>query len=507
MILWLSGVLLTASALLGGGSRAGFLGDVYVQLLAVPLLLASLWALAEKYPDFTDFRAAVLERRSPDSLLMLAALVALCLPLVQLLSLPTLLGRDWALSDAPASILGGTQADGVWRGFSVTSDATWSAVVSIIPAIAIFAGVSQLDAVSRLRLTGVVIALGTLGLVIGFLQIAQGPQSGLRFFAITNPTEAVGFFANRNHFAAQIYTTLVFAAVWFAFTVRNAAGATLRDSRALLWLAVALVLLITALAGITLARSRAGLLLAFAAIAGIVAMIFAGTRSSQDGRRASSRRSSRRIAMAALGVAVLFAAQFGMQRIMSRFENDPMEDLRWPLASVTLRAALDNLPFGTGFGSFIPVYASLERPEDMSVAYANRAHNDWAEFLLEAGLPGAAIAALFLWWLVAKAMAIWRPGAAEPEDDHAMLQRGATVVIALLLVHSLLDYPLRTTAMATLFAFACALLIDPPFRAVPVEAAPPPAKHKRRKRQPLFSPETPRDTWGEDVHWPDEWRR
>lgn len=44
----------------------------------------------------------------------------------------------------------------------------------------------------------------------------KGLMSSLRFFEYTNPTEAVGFFANRNHFAALLYTVMLFAAVWAA---------------------------------------------------------------------------------------------------------------------------------------------------------------------------------------------------------------------------------------------------------------------------------------------------
>jgi hypothetical protein len=36
------------------------------------------------------------------------------------------------------------------------------------------------------------------------LQVAQGPRL-LRLFAVTNLSEAVGFFANRNHFAALLF--------------------------------------------------------------------------------------------------------------------------------------------------------------------------------------------------------------------------------------------------------------------------------------------------------------
>ena len=41
------------------------------------------------------------------------------------------------------------------------------------------------------------------------------------------------------------------------------------------------------------------------------------------------------------------------------------------------------------------------------------------------------------------------------------LTRAAGLVVLLLIAHSFVDYPLRTNAMLGVFAFACALLVDP----------------------------------------------
>ena len=67
---------------------------------------------------------------------------------------------------------------------------------------------------------------------------------------------------------------------------------------------------------------------------------------------------------------------------------DPLEDLRVPLAGTTFEAALRSLPFGTGLGSFVPVYGVVEKESDIFAGFANRAHNDLAEILLETGVFG-----------------------------------------------------------------------------------------------------------------------
>ena len=500
MIFLLSAVVLAAAVLLGGGSRAGFLGDVAVQLLAIPLFLASLWCWSDKS------EAVSLWRRPTSLLLFLIALLSVVLVFVQLLPLPPILASEWLwVHDRPAEA-GGAVADETWRRLSLTPMASWAAVASMLPPIAVFAGVSQLDAVARFRITALVIGLSALALLLGFLQIVQGPHSGLRFFEFTNPSEAVGFFANRNHFASLLYTALVFAAVWFSFAARDFVKHGTLDTRAILWFAAAAALLIATIAGLALARSRAGLVLALAAIGGIVAMFFVDDRKAGKGRDSSSR-FVRRLALGALGLAVLFATQFGLSRVMTRFEVDPLADLRITLTAATLRTALESLPFGTGIGSFVPVYLTKEKTQDLFADYANRAHNDWAELLLETGVFGLAIAVLFLWWFIARAIAVWRSRPAAGLDHHLPLQRAATLAIMLLLAHSLVDYPLRTTAMVTIFAFSCALLIEPPASAAPAEP-PPRRSSRRRKERPAASPEAPSEgAWDADMEWPEAWKK
>ena len=94
--------------------------------------------------------------------------------------------------------------------------------------------------------------------------------------------------------------------------------------------------------------------------------------------------------------------------------------------------------------------------------YANHAHNDAVELWLETGIFGIVLIGAFLTWFGFRAAAIWRgpsPPGAEPIDR--LLMRAGTLIVALLLVHSLVDYPLRTGAMMAIMAFACALLIEP----------------------------------------------
>ena len=86
-------------------------------------------------------------------------------------------------------------------------------------------------------------------------------------------------------------------------------------------------------------------------VAGLSSLLLAWRHDrGQSGRRLL------RFAIGANLVALLLAFQFGFVGFMQRVEEQGIEDLRWPVAQVTSQAAIANLPFGSGFGTFVPVY-------------------------------------------------------------------------------------------------------------------------------------------------------
>ena len=496
-------VVLAAALLFGGGSHAGFMGDVYVQLLAAPLLVLSCQ---------TGWRGELVDRvrQSSGWLIMGVTAVLLLAVILQIVPLPV----GVVSSQVPDAALLGERFRSSWGGISAAPAATWAAAISMLPPLAIFVAVSQLAVPARFWLIWLVTALGALSLLVGLLQIAQGAGSYLRFFEFTNTDDAVGFFANRNHFAALLYCTLVFASVWFAFTANDFIKPGALNTRAILWFAAAAALLVATIAGLAMARSRAGIFLAMAGIAGVAALFWASGRLKVDGRVGHHHGVTQRnrqisgVAIAVLGVAVVFAMQFGLHRMLTRFDSDPLEDLRMALTPITFGLALENLPFGSGLGTFVPVYAAGERAADLFTGYANRAHNDFAEFLLETGLFGLVTLGLFLTWVGMRIVSAWRREAPSDDDGHLILQRGASLVIMLLLAHSLVDYPLRTTSLAALFALACAILIQPPEYERPIVAEPSDPKPKRRRRRsPPRLLHEPVPCGSVETDWGEIWRK
>lgn len=447
--MYVSVCLLWICLLLGGGTRAGFLGDVVIQIIAIPALLYGL---------------AIMDwRRNIGAVIFCAALALI--PLAQLLQLPPQLwillpGRE-VLSEAYDIV----QQPRPWLPMSMKPEATWLSVLSLLPPIAVLFLTAGLNSRSRIFVARTVVVFALLSVALGLLQLAQGPLSPLRFFAITNPTEAVGFFANRNHFAALLYCAMLFAASLAVSDILNVSGQTWRallQSRSIMIIAGSLTIIAVIVIAQTMARSRAGLLLSIIGLIAVPALALTYARHGEQSHGQNHAQwATAKAVVATAAFSIVFALQFALYRILERFAVDPLEDARVHFAENTFALAKDYFPFGTGLGTFVPVYALHERPADVTHYFANRAHNDVLEVLLEAGLPAAILMLVFLFWWGLRTLQVWRAQARSTKEVERSLMKAATVALALLAVHSLVDYPLRTSALMAIAAFCCGLLLEP----------------------------------------------
>ena len=380
---------IAAALVLGGGTRGGFLSDAVLELLAIPALLVALWSLFQGIEGGTQ-----ITRRSHWCVAICSAIVLL--PIVQLIPLPPWIWTRLPDRDAVKATFDLLNGVRPWMPISVSPNATWLSLASLLPPIAIFIGTVQLGFRERRGLSMVIIAAAVVGAFVGLIQVAQGPTSSLRFFAFTNTNEAVGFFANRNHFASLMYTVLLFDGVWalhFAFKIRSWTNLKSINPVIIAALTASFLILIVLLAGDAVARSRAGLGLAMAALAGIIAV------ASVD-RRKRSGAGPAKLLLGATILAVILVVQFALYRILDRFGIDPLADARIVFAHNTIRAAMAFMPFGSGLGTFVPVYAMFEQPGDTFVhIYANHAHNDLLELWLETGIMGMLLLGVFVVWL------------------------------------------------------------------------------------------------------------
>jgi O-antigen ligase len=516
-----AGAFALLCCLLLGGSTVL---DAILELLAIPALLLALISLVELPVWRTKTRT--------DAYWVLAFCFAIALlPLVQLVPLPpsiwtVLPGRNELVKIF--DLIGGPTP---WMPISVSPRATWLSFLSLLPPMAIFLLVIQMNHHERRTLILFIIAFGVVSAFLGLMQVAGGENSPLRFYAVAYSTDAVGFFANRNHFAALLYTVLLFVAVWaidVGFETESWTNIRSFDAARIMAATATFLSLVVVIAGEAMTRSRAGLALTIAAL--LAAFVLALT----DQRNVSGAKPSK-LLLAAIFLAVILIVQFALYRILERFAADPLGGARQVFAHNTIVAAKSFFPFGSGLGTFVPVYAMFEKPIDtIANNYVNHAHDDILELFLETGIMGALLLCLFVIWFGFSSFKLWRRSLADTSAFDCTLGRAATVVIGLLLAHSFVDYPMRNVAITAVFAVSCALLIEPLGLAGPAMRGALAPTRKKARRKPELSRSTPnlpeqklpvaaasvvpaRGTvasntpqaggrWGEGIEWPDEWR-
>jgi len=366
-------------------------------------------------------------------------LAGLLLILVQLIPLPPAL---WTALPGRGFVVEGLRAMGLepgWMPLSLSPPQTRLSFLAFLPPVAAFIGVLSLSREQQWTTFAIIILCA---LAQSFLGMAQKFGIAPYFYEYTNVGYATGTFANRNFLAALLYSSIPLI---FALAARAARQGRINNLAVLLITGAALFVIFVGLAS---AGSRAGILLAMVAFIGSAALFWGGTSST------SSRTAQTRWKVIAVIAAVLVLGQFGMLTILRLAQLDAINDLRLQLYETTLRASWLYFPFGSGFGTFVPIYQMAETPESRLGAYVNHAHNDWLELWLEGCVPVAFILLAFLVWFGRRLYSLWRPQYSGANN----LSRAASLGCGLLLAHSLVDYPLRQPALAALFGLFCGLL-------------------------------------------------
>jgi O-antigen ligase len=439
------------ACLILGGSAQGIWQNMLLQLAGIAIIA---WAAVDK-GDAPISRSA--------RQLLYLAILAIVIVALQLVPLPPSL---WTNLGPRQAIAQGFRALGMAipaEPISLAPASTLDSLLGIIPPLAIVAAMVRLKAY-RPQWLAVALVAGTLaGIALGAAQVASssGDVSHWYLYEDTNPGRGVGFFANANHMASLLVLTIPFLGAMVA------AGKTSSMQRYSAIVAVAAGLGIVIVVGLALNRSLAGYGLALPVIAASVLLVLPP----------ASRLRLWVVALAGVlvigSVVALETTPIGSGKIGEHATGSV--DSRAQILSTTLKATGDFMPFGSGLGSFTAVYPLYERPEQVTGEYVIHAHDDFAEIALELGAAGIVLMLLFLAWWTAAVWRAWRTAEGGP------FARAAAIASAAVLVHSLVDFPLRTAAIAACFGMCLALLADS-------RSAPPREKPtlKRRHRHVEF---------------------
>lgn len=419
-----SGVFLLALCLFLGGGQGG-LGDVTCQVLALVLI------------GFSSVRHVMDPAARLPSVALVAAIIT-AVPLFQLLPVPESI---WAAAPGREAILTSLRGFGIEPAdrVSLTPLATERGLYWLLPAIALFLSSLQYGSNCRRFLVVTIISIAAVSVLLGLAQLAGGEASPLRFYKVTNLREAVGFFANRNHLASLLVVALPFAIVQ-AISVMEARTPSRRGSSRAVGMVLMGGIVALLILGIALARSRAGMALGMVAV-GVTAILVAH-KSPGIG--------ARRWLFAVLAIGVAISIQFAFFGVLERLRKDPLDDGRLQYLSVVAVAASEYRPIGTGIGGFRRAYEAADPAPGAN--FVNHAHNDWAELWMETAWAGVA-------GLIAAILVV--VGSRTPGRERGALETAAVLGVVLLMLHSFVDYPLRTTALLAVFGVLAALGFGP----------------------------------------------
>ncbi|RWO63532.1 O-antigen ligase family protein [Mesorhizobium sp.] len=401
---YLLGSVLFLSLLIGGGTASGLYTDTLIEVAAI-ISAAAVFSQTSG-------------QRIPYTILWLL-IFAVALVILQIVPLPAAIfnGLRPELLLGDSGLVGETR----FRFVSVGVGRTVESLLYLVALAAFFLSVLRL----RVEQVHALLPFFFLGVICNGLAgaIQYSLSDDIAIEGLLPFTINAGLFANENHFAALLFVSIPFVAYYGLFR-----GHLLSGSLGL----VTLLLLLLA------AGSRAGVLIGLAIT--VLSIVFLSARSRVSGLS---------ILAIFIGLSVY---TIGAWTRLDAEVLDP-DFGRGEFARTTIEGIKENLATGVGFGTFQKAYQIYEKEGMIFKQYVNHAHNDYLEIAFEGGVIAILLMMFYFILLLAGLVRIRR----DP------LQKAAFLSVSFLLIHSLVDYPLRTEALAMTFAFMNAIIFHKGF--------------------------------------------
>lgn len=432
---WLAAALLGAALVLGGGGSPAPLPELALELLAALILAAWTWL-----PDSRE------QWRRVPAPVRIVTLLTIAVPLLQLVPLPPALWQALPGRDLQREALALIDLDQTWRPISLAPHRTLASLLSLLPPLLMLAMTSTLDRAARLRLVWVVLVVAIAALLLGALQLTGGETSPAHLY---DEVRAVltGFQANRNSTADFLLVAMLSWPLLLRVLIEQR---RVPDNRVLVLGLAGGGLALFAL-GVVLTASRTGIVLVPVPLVASLWLL----RAWLPLERKYVLGAAVTLAVLALLALLLVRANPTLAAVAGRF--DFSGELRPQLWRDGLYAMQKYFPVGVGMGDFVPALLADERLEVVRPFLPNRAHNDYLELAVEAGAAGIAALGLSIWLVLREGWRAWR----DPARNTAGLVLFAMSGLLVFGLHSAVDYPFRSMAMACLGAVCAGLLMAP----------------------------------------------
>jgi O-antigen ligase len=396
-------------------------GTVHQPILALfyvsTAIVAILWAIDAWSSGFLRFNR---------SWLQLPLIAAIVFGLFQLIPFGT------------AADVGGVS--GIPRTISQDPYSTQFAVLHWLALLIYFAvALSFIDSGKRLR--KVVYVITIFGFIFAFFAIIQVVLSPDKIYGIYEPRFArpFGSFVNRHNFAAYMEMTLALPLGLFF------SGAVEKDKRLLYLTAIALMGVALILSG-----SRGG----FISLLGeVFFLVLVTTKANGPGKLLLRIGAAAALIACIIVGTVLLGGESSLTRFAESVEMKDPSTSRVHIWNTTINIIGQNPVFGSGLNAFGIAYTAQDTLNGME--RAEQAHNDYLQTLSDGGIVGGLIGLAFL-------VLLFRTGL-NSIKTHNKFRRGVAVGALAgcfaILVHSMFDFVLHTTAIAFLFLTLVALVV------------------------------------------------
>jgi O-antigen ligase len=466
------GAMLVFAPLIMGGNRP--LPLLILELAAVILLCLHLLQLSSIQP------------LSRPLLILLGGLVAL--PLVQLFPLPEFVW-NWlpgrSIYGVASSAVGSASG---YRSLSLIPKITETALLALLVPIAVFLATVSTSEAQLKQLTNLFIGLAVLQAIIGLAQFGTGSMTVLPGFEGEAISAAHGTYPNSDHLAGFLEMALPVALGLLIANIQignnlpsnsirkmpirqrisRLFSSGIRFNRVAIYGAAGLAILL----GLTFSHSRTGVALAMLGIL-VCSLVF--------GSRVGGQRSSR-LVVAFTVIAIALSLEIGLTSVLSRFTSKGMtDDMRWSIYAATIQGIREFFPIGSGLGTYPAVFRRFQ-PGNIP-DFVNHAHNDYLEWLFEGGLVAALLMVGFLALYLMRWRKVW------PREDYCppycFIRISAGIGLLLMGLHGMIDFNLHIPANAVYFAFLAGVFFH---QANPAEARQSPRSPKVRGEPAATTP-------------------
>lgn len=337
---------------------------------------------------------------------------------------------------------GNQTADGVAaipKTLSLDPYSTQTTALHIL-SLGVFLSITLSLLTSAKRLQRIVSVITIFGFIFAFFAILQSVLSPNKIYGIYEVRFGAPFgsFVNRHNFAAYMEMTLALP-LGLLFV-----GGIHKDKRLLYFTAIGLMGIALLLSG-----SRGGFV---AFLAQVIFLVILTTETKSYNQIAL------KVVLTIALVAAVVAGSFfvGGDSSLTRFAETAASDNfstdRTQIWRVTLEIIKNNPVFGAGIGAFGVAYTKYD--PNSGLERVEQAHNDYLQIVADAGIIGLLIGLFFLYrlfktgWQHAKTENVFRRGVVV----------GALSGCFAILVHSVFDFVLHTTAVSLLFLTLVALV-------------------------------------------------